>query len=446
MRKTLESTESMLGRKADTPTSRQDLFTASSALLDSNRHTCWWKDDPDGIEAPVALIPSLEDSEALFADIATYYSHQVPLTAYTHLLSAEIANIAETQRIPERELPMGALLGLCFGEVLSSAATPGFADVSLYSAARRTLTFAVARAHLLYPEIDLSRIAARWQAARVTGGMGIPTPMVASALWISNSILHAAPIKKQNDGVDVSLHADIRRYLRASLSASELTQSLVRLYPTLAPGFSQLLGAFDTRINVFERMSIEISSHSRGPESDAFALAFACDRLAPGTLDHANLLQRFAPWSPGATLWYGALAGAASEFRWRSAFAGIGQKLARDLYQPLDIRHRPTCDIALEEFEVLSRAALRVEMLKPFQQRICIVALLPGVDTFVRTPTETNYSPPSEDRKSAELASKLARVTALLRDAMTLLADRPDTLRSDKPAPKKGRASSKLHD
>ncbi|WP_218277412.1 hypothetical protein, partial [Pseudomonas sp. FW300-N1A1] len=49
-------------------------------------HLCAYE-DKDALGLPVVVIPSKDDLESFFADIATYFPERAPISAYAHVVS-----------------------------------------------------------------------------------------------------------------------------------------------------------------------------------------------------------------------------------------------------------------------------------------------------------------------------------------------------------------------
>lgn len=123
-----------------------------------------------------------------------------------------------------------------------------------------------------------------------------------------------------------------------------------------------------------------------------------------------------------ALFWYGVFASLSKEFKWRSIAQGTGLKLIRDIQKPFSLDQRPSCDIAIEEFEVLSRASLKATAIKPLLKRALNISLLPGVEIILDIASEDK---PNEDTRdmSTRIFNKNQKAKSLLIEALAVLDD-----------------------
>jgi hypothetical protein len=154
----------------------------------------------------------------------------------------------------------------------------------------------------------------------------------------------------------------------------------------------------EQRVEVID-MSLRalISMRRENDERSAFLAGYFASLLAPGTLDHADILAPVASLLPTAYLWYGLFAG----MNVRGECLPIGNLLARrivrDLTLPDRLVDRPRCDVALEEMAMVGPGE-NVLRLTGKSGRLEI-DILPGVTTAVRWPLHTE--PGEEDLRRA---------------------------------------------
>jgi len=139
------------------------------------------------------------------------------------------------------------------------------------------------------------------------------------------------------------------------------------------------------------------NSRRDGEQLRDFLAGYFTSLLAPGTLEHADILASVAPVMPTAYLWYGLCAGV--NFRGDALPIGnpLARRIIRDLTVPDRLIDRPRCDVALEELsmhgpgESLLRLTAKAGRLD--------IDILPGVTMAVRWPP--NDAPNSDDARRA---------------------------------------------
>ncbi|AXW63600.1 hypothetical protein CJO94_17125 (plasmid) [Ralstonia solanacearum] len=238
-------------------------------------------------------------------------------------------------------------------------------------------------------------------------------------------LAHDLALRGGGDSNSSHIEASLNGALRAHATGDDgdaglLASVLVELYPATKGYFDDLRGSFDGRMTAFTQVVEVIQASSRGMRVDEIAVAFACNRILPGSFAHTRVLARLVEFFPAALVWYGFFAALAKPTASQQLSPGLLAKLERDLLDPFSFEQRPRCDISLEELEVLSRASLRAEAVKPSQQRALLVALLPGVDIYTRFGSE-GESADDRVRRDAEADALHGRVSRLLEEALYAL-------------------------
>jgi hypothetical protein len=392
------------------------------------------------------LVVELSDSsrEEFFADIATYHSNQLPISAHIHIITEQIREYfnpkspdisPETNFIDSFKL---ACIGAALGEVLISSigASDDLATIS-YAACRRSLSYVVARSHALYPSVSNKQIIDRWIRLRKLTGLAVTTQITEVLEELQNAIIYSSQAKKKS-----SLHSSLGLALKDLISGHKglhslhnLEISLVELYPGLTDTLPAFEDKFDDRMNIFLKSISFIQNTSQGSQNDSFTVGYLCNKLLPGSFDHSRVLVKLLDFFPSALIWYGIFCTTSKKFDLSGFGNGLFLKLIRDVQMPFSFAQRPQCDICLDELEVLSRTTVKNELIKPIQQRVASIALAPGVDILSRFKIENEVS----FRTSAPLTESIARSESLsqtkrhLEEALILLSKLSS--RNDVPSP-----------
>jgi hypothetical protein len=181
-------------------------------------------------------------------------------------------------------------------------------------------------------------------------------------------------------------------------------------------------------------------------ERRSFLAGYFTSLLAPGTLDHADILAPVAPLLPTAYLWYGLCAGV--NVRGDALPVGnlLARRIVRDLTIPDRLVDRPRCDVAIEE----------LAMHGPNEQLMRLTAkggrvdidILPGVTIAVRWPPHGIKSEDElrrvRDMEVQHLLMEMDETTTRWRDLTDRLRDvmRLHDSNSKPPARRKGSGKS----
>ncbi|RKR25684.1 hypothetical protein C8C93_0896 [Acidovorax sp. 93] len=423
MRSVKLSTAAIFGAEAARSTSFNDLFSKEGQ---QTFHECYWSETPDGLELPVALRPFSDDDESLFADVATYFPTFVPITAYMHVFS-RLSMPQSKQRFKDIQPSLNthevkSAIGLAIGELLtSSARSSKFSTEHVsYSASRRTLSFAVYRSAALYSTVPSSQVVERWLRIREIVGMESQMDLAASIAWV-------AALQRRTTAHDIedNIHATLAEVIAGRSPLNSFGYALASISSDMRRHIDAIRGPFDNRVEAFSQLIKTVKSEFPSGEIGAICIGYFCNEILPGSLSHFRLLTPLAFSHPTVLLWYSMFASLSERFDWQQAFSGFGLKMARDLLKPFSPNRRPTCDIAYEELEVLSRLPLKADIVKPEHPRVCLVSVFPGVEGYFRfgseeetmTPTDTPQKPP-EDQLRRE-----ALLRDLLREALDLVAE-----------------------
>lgn len=426
----LESTSQILGLDAQVGLKAPSADLFSTTLTSPARVHQTFRSSSGAGQLPSVVIPAEFDLEDFFATVATYYPGQSPLTAYVHVLGEDLKEcfdpaqpdiVPDSRGLNRRQI---ARLGACLGE--TALAALGSSEAALnpsYSACKRSLGYALARTVALYPSFEKSvAVEKRWARLRRLSGLVVSQVAVRAVCAIHAAASDGA-VPSNECALAPRLRSALVTHVAVSHADNVLEHVLIEFYPQLGGIALEIDGPFDARMGVFLRAVEEIQRSSQGAEADSLAVGYFCNRILPGSFAHGKVLARLVEFFPSALVWYGMFCSTSLSFDARHFGNGLFAKLGRDMSQPFSFAQRPQCDLSLDELEVLMRTPLRSEAIKPIQQKIASVALLPGLDVFSRfTPDEDGHggrdSPATRTGVSDE---RLTRATQLLGEAVSLL-------------------------
>lgn len=418
LRRSAESLSEILGADGG----RKDLFTSTVSNV-SARHSSYRSEEGDGLKLPLVVQPANSDVEEFFVNIATYHQSRSPVSAFVHVLDEECSTyfqkVASSEKSPvsvsSRSLfgALGAAVGETFLAALGSAEAGAAPS---YASCKRSLSFVLTRARAIYPFCRTQYVARKWVDLRNLTGLSVSNGAVSAACDVHSFLFGSDKDSRP------SMQGSLPPGLTVAAGEKAAQRALVDIYPQIGPFVSELSGPFDSRMKAFSQLVEEVHRSSKGPGLDSFTIGFFANQIQPGSFSHAKALAKLVEFFPAALVWYGTFCGLSDEFSAGEFGSGLVAKLARDATQPFSFERRPACDLSLEELQVLMRLPLRAEVVKPSQQKIAVVSLLPGVDVSSRYSVEDDQQADADrDRRTNELDELSSRVTMLLEDALALI-------------------------
>ncbi len=180
----------------------------------------------------------------------------------------------------------------------------------------------------------------------------------------------------------------------------------------------------------------------------AAAAAFLATQVAPGSLEHFELLRVAS--NPTVALWYAMFAALQAPGEVLAGTNGLGHRLVRDLTVADDPVSRPTADLAYPELKVLERAGLDIIGRKLGHLGEVEVELIPRVTSSFSFHTRIRPKNDTESQLSFDMdvdapervISNKARLRQLLGLMSDLVRDMPDTDVAPRSGTKRGPSSS----
>jgi hypothetical protein len=297
------------------------------------------------------------------------------------------------------------LTGLIIGEVLaSSKISEKSLDHLPLNAYESTLSFALIRASTVYREFPrLDQIADSWDSVRKITRQQSRSIESANILRVCEIALTAAELSEGSQRMrpEDRRMANLCREVIRGTATPEMVLELVD-----AP---RLRGSREDRVVAFSefvrRLPQTISREDQ--ELFAFAIGHLASQIAPGTIQHASILEPFSKRFPSALLWYTFCAGLLKrESTGRQSVDRLGVDLppiskwiARSLLRDDSLLSTPSCDIAAAELLALSRTSDDpLTSLIRTSQGTVNVELAPSVWTVVNVSAKSE--PINADRKA----------------------------------------------
>lgn len=400
---------------------KEDLFE-NSARQASTKHTCYYEKLDDGLNLPLVIVPQKDDFEAFYADLTTFYPSITPISAYTHVCSEKTASKLSLENKKsqkkakcndlKRRRDLALILGEAITETLLSRQNLITANIG-YAACTQTLSFSLLKAKKIYGDIESSDLFERWTLAQRLMHHDVKT---SSRLAIG--YLEAV----ENDAEADKDCWVLGNYIRGETTEAVLKNFFIEKF-AINELDKEITHTYNGRISAFNKIVETINSSTEQERLKSAAIAYYCNRIQPGSMNHTAVLKNHVSVHSTVVFWYMAFACRSAEFELKSAMSGICLKLIRDLQTPFSISERPECDIALEELEIISRLAMKASVLKPKKQRTISISLLPGVNIELEILTQDqsskirNTEPERDQIENKRLRSILSEALDILNNS-----------------------------
>ncbi len=319
------------------------------------------------------------------------------------------------------------------GEVLASSKISDVALESLpASSFMSTLSFAMFRAAALYPEFrDWNQLVESWDSVRrMTGQRSRPLD-VGTVARVVAIIIDAAGSHNTYE-LSKSQETPLRSACREMLRTGGRPPSVFMAFQAFEVAEAQMHGPREQRVMAFVEFVRSVPAVSSQEEDlRAAMLGYLVSRIAPGSIQHAQLLEPIAAAAPTASMWYGFFAGLAADSRLdlsRSESGGLelptsARRILRELHRREDFLSPPNCDISFSELVAIGRTRHNaLDGIPTGTSGGAIVELAPGIYSTVNSsksaPDEADFS-----RKDAEVVSEIRSALERLTVAVGALVE-----------------------
>src|SRR6266511_630198 len=356
-----------------------------------------WRLNP-GVHSglPVAIVADATKRQDILAWIAAYLRGSTTLQCAVNGVKPQVAEAAlryaDTPSLAQLE---EACLGVIFTEAVSHARARSdrFDFKTLNSAAcTTTFSFPMARALAIGAlSNNGDAIIDAWEATRAAARQppfSLATQQMRD-VWATLSVLRRADEelflpehgKEPHAGVT---SACIDLYKQGKISGDRWDALVPRssYLRTIRQGMRDSL---EGRVRAVERGLNDLRQYE-GPDqlSSSFLAGYVTSRIAPGTLDHLDLLLPHIDRLPLAPIWYGLCAGLQERAVLQGYLGAVGRRVVREINRPEKLTDTPRCDIAVAELTMLMGGEVGTGDVSIGAHGFLDVELVPCVSTVVR--------------------------------------------------------------
>jgi hypothetical protein len=321
----------------------------------------YWREDPAKVPSlPTLVITPDKEAQDFLTALNASPQAPTPFTALCRVLTREEAQrqFDEPTGQVEETLLRAAVI-LCMAEaILHSDGKFNIKSVGP-AACRRTLSFAWARACATgLPRKGFEHLITRWlETYALMGHNSSSLKTVATTAKSAVEVLALTSFDHQISGFNSESRFAI---VQAILSGSDKTIS--RAWQRLASETSltvsleEIHAASREERGGYLQQALRVHAGSSPGSSATVACAFLATQVAPGSLEHLEILR--SAGTPELVFWYAFLAGIQHPLAILSSYGGLGFRVLRDAKQVDEHMSPPTADIAYQELWVIAKAGL----------------------------------------------------------------------------------------
>lgn len=390
-----------------------ELVVPTFDMLSSERMAAVWPMRPAEFgRLPTAIIVKEGGQLDTLAWLATYVRDFRPFTAFCRVIEKSTAErFISGPPSPSLNGAEGVFTGLILGESLAHfRGRVAVFDLpsTAYSA---TLSHAISRTFALTGgRVFIDLIARNWLRAREISGQSDSTVQAGAILSVWSVILGMPFHQAKGRGLFDSSNLLTAAWQDLS-STGEIRE---KMWVELTDGMPDLLKMREMaslprehRVEIIDHALHMLVTHKEPDDRSAFLAGYFTSLLAPGTVDHAEVLIPVAPIMPTAYMWYGAFAGLNVRSEGLPTGNPLARRIVRDLTLPDRLAERPRCDVALEEMGMLLPGKKFLRLTAKLGR--LDIDLFPGVTTSVRWPPHDN---PNEEEISRARHQETQRLFA----------------------------------
>ncbi len=416
-------------------------FIAINSYQDINKYinrydnVFYWENDPfnKNIPLPDAVICGNELRYRDFlAWVSTYVSQFRPFTAFSRVI--EVQHLLKYLKVNKNYFDTHSInnsfTGIIISELISnkysySQITPQLAK-STYSYVfaqvylDRNFTFldqdissAIRRLEVLFP----------YRKNRLDNDLVLIWNMISMILF-GNNLYSTRSIMN----IDLRIYNlifeatyDIRETGKIANSIWKLLIKEIPLLSTVDDEFE--LSTREFKVAVFEKLIRDlIYNRAYDKTLISFVASYLISKIAPGSLKYLDLLIPYQNQLPSLLLWYGFMSGLNLSAQINNYGDSLGWRILRDIETNKKLLSLPSCDISLDELEVLSISNPNViKNIRKDNDEYINIELFPSIEIYVNA--KTNDSINSEIKSSIDEYDKsdLLNLTKKLTEALNLI-------------------------
>lgn len=401
-----------------------------------------WEEDKTGL--PSAIIVNDNELKDLIAWTSTFIGTIKPFTAFIRVMPYSVAaDYSVVQASPNFDGYESVCAAMIIAEALSNAPEKVHPNTLTPLVCGSTYSYALARAFALNITFDsFNTIIEKISSVRDLSGQAPRkvSPYSILAIWYvlysircdsNNTIFANHYMNSFLDALkktDSSNNKDIKYYLQYICDACYQFKTFGDIDDNTFFKFTKAV-QLDQQRNLWEKtkeinvinfknvMTILLSEVERPTFATAFLCGYFANKVAPGTFSHVDLVWSYIEKLPTALLWYAIFAGLSKKNDVLQSSDCLPLRVIRDLFAPSGLLNIPSCDISVDELEVLMTGTNKSINFKHGYSGHLQVEVAPNVITKVRwiDPDKSYPSPQQNINTPKYSVAAIEEIGVLLR-------------------------------
>ncbi|WP_350616237.1 hypothetical protein [Pseudomonas sp. HY7a-MNA-CIBAN-0227] len=357
----------------------QRISYAEPAMEEDVIHAYWREEPSIDYFFPSTIVATDSVLNFIFTAVNSSPSASAPVSAFSRIvLSSDAESYFSSSPMKLSDSSIAAIVSVSMAEAtMHSEGRLGLRQLSS-AACKRTLAYAWGKALTARTAAqNFDRVADRWFDTYGLINSQVPSDNLRHIVSAEIGALNA--------------YAQISIGLPPTGEAANLAYTINRKDRDLLSSYwSRLSGAFGFEISLdalsqstreergtYLQEALLLATSSHGDEPLAAICAFIATQVAPGSLEHLELLKQSG--NPEIVFWYALYAALQSPNEIMAALGGLGYKIYRDIACVEDQLSSPTSDISYEELKALERSGIESLAKKFGHVGVVEVELLPLV-------------------------------------------------------------------
>lgn len=410
-----------------------------------------WSDDEDKIDSmPRLVIVSDGDVDDFLAWAVTFVSAVKPLTSFMRVLSWSV--YSQTRDCTRDSVKLGApLVGAILGEAMMHAGDRRAFETLAMAAFESTFAATLAKTIVrgLGPDL-FEHTSENWRRAREITAQpirkGDPEALedVLSVVlnlenpYASHQLTSARGREIQEGCLEIRSTGHLSSSMWQNISGGRY------LDPILGEAMN---GSKERRVQAFEEVVQSLVRDVTDEFSTSFLIGYLASRVSEGSLEHAHLVLPLQEILPMVISWYGVCSALLPGSRVLTDYGYLGLRILRMIASHEELLDSPSCDIAVDELEVILRGDARSWSFRQVNAAYLRVEVAPTVTTVVKWPQRSNPVSQmslfaSEERSASSEQYGVQELIANLRASLALAEGmiKADTQRGEsKAVPRRGK-------
>jgi hypothetical protein len=392
---------------------------------------CWKHDPSRREELPFALVCGEKRVRDTLALLGAAPQLPTPLSAFCRVIPADLARSFDDPFDGVQGQAIDAMVGAAVAESAYYSSPAKSTELSV-AACKRTLAFSLARALRVCPPTYFDRVGNGWFEAQAILNPGTKfhrTQDVGSAM---PRIMDVASRLYFGMGDDNPVSVLLRSIIETGEPSEHAWKPFSAELPA-APSMKTISDwSREERVSYFQSVSRDALTGEHAGESRVIAAALVATRIAPGSFEHLAMVSAFP--SPRVALWYGFFAALQRGGIALRTYSGLGYRVRRDVLAEGSLYSAPSCDISLDELQLISGADVKSLSKRFGQLGEVSVELAPMVECSFKLTTPQKEAGSSQTAVQSDLPLEGPRtVEDRIRQVQQLLSEISREISTDAP-------------